>query len=198
MRNIVGQTPRGDDFFPRPTVVNRIYRAFANDAHLYLAAPRRVGKTAIMRHLEENPQPQYAFKYVITESVDNATAYFTVLVEAVHTLKKLPRQTLEALGAFLQRLRGIDVAGVGIQWEAGESTGPFAEFKKLVQTLDTNGLKVVIMIDEFPQTVKNILQRHGPDAAEHFLQLNREIRHEVHANIRFLLTGSIGLQTVAE
>jgi hypothetical protein len=67
-----------------------------------------------------------------------------------------------------------------------------------MQTLDTDGLKVVIMVDEFPQTVKNILQNQSKDAAEHFLQLNREIRHEAHENIRFILTGSIGLPTMAE
>jgi uncharacterized protein len=90
------------------------------------------------------------------------------------------------------------VAGVGIGWEARETAGPFAEFKKLVQTFDTGGMKVVIMVDEFPQTVKNILQKHGQDTAEQFLQLNREIRHEAHANIRFMLTGSIGLPIMAE
>lgn len=54
------------------------------------------------------------------------------------------------------------------------------------------------MIDEFPQTVENILRQHGVGAASQFLQFNREIRHEAHHQIRFMLTGSIGLPTMAE
>jgi uncharacterized protein len=62
-----GTNPRGDDFFSRHNIVTRIYRRLHAGAHIYLAAPRRVGKTAIMRHLEDNPRPDYAFKYLITE-----------------------------------------------------------------------------------------------------------------------------------
>jgi AAA+ ATPase superfamily predicted ATPase len=68
MKNIVGQVPRGDDFFPRGKIVNLIYRRLNSGANVYMAAPRRVGKTAIMRHLEDNPRENCEFQYIITES----------------------------------------------------------------------------------------------------------------------------------
>lgn len=40
MKNIVGQTPRGQDFFPRDAIINRIYRRLDGGAHIFLAAPR--------------------------------------------------------------------------------------------------------------------------------------------------------------
>ena len=56
MKNIVGQTPRGDDFFKRDNIVKKIYRRLEAGNHLFLSAPRRAGKTSIMRYLEDYPQ----------------------------------------------------------------------------------------------------------------------------------------------
>ncbi|MCZ6872445.1 MAG: hypothetical protein O7G88_02785 [bacterium] len=200
MRNIVGQTPRGDDFFPRDTIANRIYRRLSAGENVYLAAPRRVGKTAIMRHLEDKPRENYEFKYIITESVDNATDYFKRLLESLHRLKSLPRKSLDAIGGFLRKIKGVKIGleGVGFELDNAEKSEYFAELKGLMEKLDTGGTKVVIMIDEFPQTVKNILEKNDAEAAKQFLQLNREIRHLRNENVGFILTGSIGLPMVAE
>ncbi|MDH3599440.1 MAG: ATP-binding protein [Candidatus Tectomicrobia bacterium] len=198
MRNIVGQTPRGSDFFPRDNLVRHIYTRLNAGAHVYLAAPRRIGKTAIMRYLEDNPQENYEFKYLITASVDNADTYVQVLLESLHKLKKLPRRSLEAIGSFLSRINQVGAAGFEVGLSQGQATDHFAELESLIRTLDTGGTTVVIMIDEFPQTVENILREHGADAAEQFLQFNREIRHEAPDRIRFIFTGSIGLLTMAE
>ena len=54
------------------------------------------------------------------------------------------------------------------------------------------------MIDEFPQTVENIQRKDGEGAAQQFLQFNRELRHHDNANICFMITGSIGLPSLAE
>ncbi len=59
MKNIVGQTPRGRNFFPRPKLMKLLDRRLASGANVYMAAPRRMGKTAIMRYLEDNPQDAY-------------------------------------------------------------------------------------------------------------------------------------------
>jgi uncharacterized protein len=56
MKNIVGQTPRGKDFFPRATIINKIYRRLDSGDNLYLSAARRSGKTSIMKALEDSPK----------------------------------------------------------------------------------------------------------------------------------------------
>ena len=179
MRNIVGQTPRGEDFFPRDNIIRRIYRRLDSGVNVYLAAPRRVGKTAIMRHLEDNPRENYEFKYIITESVDDATAYFETLLDALHKLKQLSRRSIEAVGSFLGKIKEIKlgVEGVGFGFGENENSADLEELKALIEELDTDGTKIIIMVDEFPQTVKNILEKSGENAAKQFLQSNREIRH---------------------
>ena len=56
MKNVVGQTPRGTDFYPRDAVINKIYRRLDAGNHIFMSAPRRAGKTAIMRFMEDNPR----------------------------------------------------------------------------------------------------------------------------------------------
>jgi ABC-type lipoprotein export system ATPase subunit len=198
MRNIVGQTPRGKDFFPRDKIVNLIYRRLNSGAHVYMAAPRRVGKTAIMRHLEDSPREGYEFKYIITESIDNPITFFEQLSDSLHHLKSLSKKSLDAINNFMPTFEKVSVITTGVDFKLAERNKVFEDFKKLIKGLDTQGKTVIIMMDEFPQTVENILRRHGKEGAEQFLRFNREIRHQANENIRFLLTGSIGLPTIAE
>ncbi len=44
MKNIVGQTPRGKDFYPRDQIINKIYRRLESGNNLYLSAPPAVWK----------------------------------------------------------------------------------------------------------------------------------------------------------
>lgn len=197
MRNIVGQTPRGNDFFPRTRLINLIYRLLGSNSNVYMAAPRRVGKTAIMRHLLDNPQENYEFKYIITESVDNATNYFKDILDSLHKLKRISTRFIEAVGDIMCKIREPDIKDAKPDIKR-KDTEYFEELKKLVRDLGTDGTKIVIMVDEFPYTVENILRKSGREEAARFLRLNQEIRHHANKNIRFLLTGSIGLATIAE
>jgi hypothetical protein len=198
MKNIVGQTPRGDDFFPRDKIVNLIYRRLDSGANVYMAAPRRMGKTAIMRHLEDSPCDNYEFKYLITESVDSPIIYFKHLSDSLHHLKSLSKKSIDAIKHFMPEFERVSVITTGVELKFAERHKVFEDFKKLIKDLDTQGKTVIIMVDEFPQAVENILRAHGEGVAEQFLQFNREIRHQTNNNIRFLLTGSIGLPAVAE
>jgi hypothetical protein len=203
MKNIVGQTPRGDDFFPRNKIVNLIYRRLDSGANVYMAAPRRMGKTAIMRHLEDSPRDNYEFKYLITESVDNPIIYFKHLSDSLHHLKSLSKKSIDAIKRFMPEFERVSVITTGVElkfveMKFAERHKVFEDFKRLIKDLDTQGKTVIIMVDEFPQAVENILRAHGKGMAEQFLQFNREIRHQGNNNIRFLLTGSIGLPMIAE
>ena len=81
MKNVVGQTPRGSDFYPRENIINRIYRRLESGNHLYLSAPRRAGKTSIMRAMEDTPHEGYIFAYLNVEDCTNSEDYFRLLAE---------------------------------------------------------------------------------------------------------------------
>ena len=54
------------------------------------------------------------------------------------------------------------------------------------------------MLDEFPETLENIIETDGPEAGKHFLQSNREIRQnpEINQHVHFIYAGSIGLEHI--
>jgi len=56
------------------------------------------------------------------------------------------------------------------------------------------------MVDEFTETLDNILVKHGSQEARRFLQTFRELMHnrKITDNVQFLLTGSIGLQPLVK
>ena len=152
MKNIVGQTPRGTDFYPREAITDRIYRRLDSGNHLYLSAPRRSGKTSIMRALEDKPKAGYLFIYLNVEDCNDSEDYFRLLAEV---------------------------------------------FEELLRELESDGLTIVIMVDEFPVAVENIAKAQGNESAVRFLHANRGMRQRAQSGIRFIYTGSIGLPNVA-
>ena len=64
----------------------------------------------------------------------------------------------------------------------------------------SGGGKLIIMVDEFTETLDNILVKHGSQEARRFLQTFRELMHnrKITDNVQFLLTGSIGLQPLVK
>ncbi|MEM9985242.1 MAG: ATP-binding protein, partial [Bacteroidota bacterium] len=108
MKNIVGQTPRGEDFFPRDQLINLIYRRLEGGSNVFLSASRRVGKTSLMRFLEDNPREHFHFIYVITESVQGKEEYFRRLLEEI-----LRSEALSKLAELSERSKNVvkDILG---------------------------------------------------------------------------------------
>lgn len=194
MRSIVGSPPRGEDFLPRPEVIKKIYRKLET-SHIYLSAPRRVGKTAVMRHLEDNPKENYEFKYIITQACESPIEFYKLLIESVLSFRSLSAVTVGALKSFLNKIASVDILGNGIKLKEQEINYQ-KECKSIFSNLETNGKKVVIMIDEFTQTVDNIWKTQSHSSATSFLFANREIQAATSENIKFIYTGSLGLQSL--
>lgn len=202
MKNSLGNPARGEAFYPRNKEIGKIYRTLKSETNIYLAAPRRVGKTSILRYLEEKPEEGYYFIYVITESIDNINEFFKVIYnevissDSISRIKKVIERVKDKKDKFLEI---IDEAGPVKLKEAKEVdyhyllTQLFIHFNKEVGTL-------VIMIDEFPQTIQNIIDKTGVEEAKTFLQLNRELRLDKNllGKVNFIYTGSVSLFPMVE
>ncbi len=203
MKNIVGQTPRGKDFYPRTRIVNKIYRRLDSGSHIFMSAPRRAGKTSIMRFLEDKPQKGYVFLYVSVEDIDDSEAYFKLLAEellASEAVSKLAKASEKVSGIFEQFAEHIKRVKVwNIEFETQEKEPPkfSKEFEKLMRTLNTTDFTIVFLVDEFPIALERIISEHGEKAAADFLHTNRSIRQRAKSGIQFIYTGSIGLPNIA-
>lgn len=209
MKNVIGNPARGDNFFPRKHEVEMILSHLANGNNLQIAAPRRIGKTSILWHLLDNELENYIYVYVDSEAIRDESGFFKKLLKELLQIEAIQR--LGTLGTaakrgrkFLERVKSIKLFGHGIEFL--EDKGPVDYKEDLINFLAglqlEGDVKLIILLDEFPQTIQNIIERDKGEqaAAQKFLQSNREIRlhPEINFKVRFIITGSIGLNhTVA-
>ncbi len=205
MKNIVGQIPRGDNFYPREYIINKIYRRLDSGSHIFLSAPRRSGKTSIMRYLEDNPKENYIFLYANVEDAEEPETYFMMLSEllldsnAIGQLHRFSKKSRNKFAEFVDSVKSIKVWDL-VEVHATEKVKPkySEEFEKLMTNLDGSDPIVVLLVDEFPIALERISKKYGKEAAQKFLHVNRRIRQISDGGIRFIYTGSIGLPHITK
>ncbi|MFK7982738.1 MAG: hypothetical protein AB8G86_22350 [Saprospiraceae bacterium] len=203
MKNIVGQTPRGDDFFKRDQIIKKIYRRLEAGNHLFLSAPRRAGKTSIMRYLEDYPKEGYAFIYINTEDIADGEEFFRLIANELLNSSAIEKMTKVAEGSksifkqFAENVNKVKIWNFEVQLNQSESPKYKDDLETLMKKLDTESFKIVIMLDEFPVTIENIKKEKSEKDAVNFLHINWSIRQQANKGIQFIYTGSIGLPTIA-
>ncbi|MEM9885607.1 MAG: ATP-binding protein [Bacteroidota bacterium] len=205
MKNIVGAPTKRENFYKRDKIINRIYRRLDAGNHLLLAAPRRVGKTSIMLYLEEFPREGYECIYVYVESIHDPELFYATISKALlnsNALKKRSKASKHLGDLFegvLKRISKVEILGTGVELNHEQEDGNvFLDLQKMMQELEKSEETVVIMLDEFPGLIENIKKKHGIEAATFFLQQNRALRQETSENVKFIYTGSVGLQTIVK
>ena len=151
-----------------------------------------------MKYLEDFPRPPFSLTYLITESVNSEKEFYRrilnriVKTDFVKKSKKV-QNFLEQHTPTLKKI-GVD----GIEFGVREEHNYFEMLGSILKSPQPEANKLVIMIDEFPETLENIIEDEGDAAGRHFLQSNREIRQdsEITENVQFIYTGSIGLENI--
>jgi hypothetical protein len=208
MKNIIGNPARGEDFFPRKTEIHRIGKRIEAGGHIQLTAPRRVGKTSILMFFRDNPLAGYHFVYVDTEGVEEPDQYFKRLLEeilkisAISQSVRILKQFETGTNKFLGRVKTVKALGTQIELNEAAETDHYTELLNFIKGIDLAGEKIVVLNDEFPYTIENIIDKHNGDttAAESFLKLKRTLRTdpEIDGKLQLVYTGSIGLNALVE
>lgn len=187
-------------YFPRKEIERKIWTKLKQGENLLLAAPRRTGKSSILKHIEKNPEPGFIVKYKAVQSIDSTNEFFKslylLLLEDDKVFYHYQRYLKKAAGALkkiVSRIRTIKVDGIEISQDTRIDYRH--EFTTLLNMLPRDLGTIILLVDEFPDAVKNISidKKQGI----HFLQINRELRQgDFKAGIQFVYTGSIGLGNV--
>ncbi len=202
MKNKVGQAVSGEDYFDRPSEQNKIIRALRNDANVLISSPRRIGKTSILFKLVDSDIEGFHFLYIITQSIKTEDDFYRRLYETIidddavaSRTTRIGHKTRDFVSAALNRIKGVK----GVEIREGKGTDYRERFFNTMRTLPLEGRKIVILVDEFTQTVENIVRSGGKEQALSFLQALRELRHDeaLRDNLLFVFTGSVGLENVA-
>ena len=202
MRNIVGQIASKEDFYIRKRELSRIIRSLEAKANIQIAAPRRVGKSSILHYLKDNPPINCICIYIEVESARNENDFFRKIYrEIVRSLinkeQKLKEQISKKANQFLAHLKALKIVGVEVSFNEIEKLSFQEELLNFLLGMDLENTKLILMIDEFPEVILNILEDDKGDTknARNFLQTNRELRNnsELLGKVQFIYTGSSSL-----
>lgn len=199
MSIIVGQAVRGDNFWDRKNELEDIWDAVESGSHILISAPRRVGKTSIMYKVKDEPKENFIPIYIDTESADSENEFWQKLFHALkddeftNKLKSFSKTCWEKI----QNIKIEKITVSGVVFGDGEILDYKESFKRLVKDLDGDK-KIIIMIDEFAQTVENIIKYEDTKNALSLLKTHRELRQDekISSKVTFIYAGSIGLESV--
>jgi len=100
---IVGPPATGGGFYDREELVKLIWERLKVGSILFVA-PRRFGKTSVMLHLRDNPEPGYLPIFLDVEWLESPTQFVVeVIAEMVRSLPGF-RRALKGITGFPERL----------------------------------------------------------------------------------------------
>jgi hypothetical protein len=201
MKNIAGQPVRDSNFFDRPVLSRQFQQKIESGSSILISAPRRVGKTSLMLHIHDQGMEGYYFIYLITESVNNENEYFKRILNKIFETKFLTfmqKFSKKSHQSIKDRINRISEIGKTLKFDSESKRNFREEFIDIIKSIDLKNQKIIFLIDEFSQTVENIIEDEGKNSAIRFLQGNRELRQdpEINQKIQFVYAGSIGLEKI--
>ena len=199
MQIITGQSARKENFWKREKEITDILNKIEVGEHVLLVAPRRVGKTSIMHNLLDYTDNDKIYLYIDTESADNEQEFWKKLFhklmdeEFINTLKHKAHKLLK----YLSNINITEISAKGIKFGDSKELNYLEIFKEIIKNLDPNK-KLIIMIDEFAQTIDNIIRYENLKSARSLLLNHRELRQDktLSSKITIIYAGSIGLESV--
>lgn len=196
-RTIIGPPAEGDRYLPRPLVEEVFWAALQNGEHMVLVAPRRVGKSSIMKALVAVDRQDLVLVYQNIESCGTSAELYSrlwqLILEHVNLKKQFSQRSKEWLAGW--KIKGFSLDG-GLELDDADVDHK-ALLLGLVRQLGTEKINVVLLLDEFPEVVSRVHAKESREAAVDILHTLREMRQsEEFKHFTLVLAGSIGLHHV--
>lgn len=204
MKSTTGQPVRGDNFFDREPELDELWFLVERD-HVLMLAPRRVGKTSILRRMQDRPADGWSVAFADVEAVDSEAAFVAKLLAELVKLRPDPgfwSRLGEGIGGLVERVVRVEIGATSLAIDlTGAVAGDWQKIGdrmfRLLRDLDR---RCLIAIDEFPIFVRRLIgQEGGVERTRLLLDWFRSLRLDAElaeADVHFLLAGSIGLDAV--
>jgi len=208
LRNVTGAPVVRADFYDRELERRKLWRRLETD-HVLLLAPRRVGKTSMLKRMQAESRARGVCSVLVdSQGMADERAFVRRLFEAV------AKEAVEGgdgaadairvrlfggrLRAFIARFKSVELPGLAGELEAGGV--PWEEIgEALSSALAALESPWVLMVDELPVLVTKLLRKE-PEQARRFLDWFRAIRQSespAPGSLRWLVAGSVGLDVIA-
>ncbi|MEZ4432577.1 MAG: ATP-binding protein [bacterium] len=202
LKREVGNWVDGDRFWDRVDEIAQFIEHLDEGAHILLIAPRRTGKTSLMREVSRRLDDRYICVHADLEHCRSATDAIVELSVATREHRGLWSKVRDGFGRLLGRADELKIDeiilklrdGVGDAWQ---QTGDryFAELANAEKP-------VALFIDELPILVNRMLREgeagSGRAAVDVFMSWLRSVAQRHRGKVRLVISGSIGLGPVLQ
>ncbi len=184
--------------FDRERESARFWRHFRNGKNILMLAPRRIGKTVLINRLKEESE-NHGFHAIVlnVEGFRDEKAFFRQMCAAVQEEIGVGQAVIAAFTDRLKRvIRGGEIHDDWRNILLNTDWSTFADhlLAQLVEQQD--GVPWLFLVDEIPIFTRALLEAEGLRKTHDFLYTLRNLRQK-YESVRWLYTGSIGLDTVA-
>ena len=204
-RNIVGNVPEPSELYGRSEFIEHLWRQIQGN-NILLLAPRRFGKTGVMRHVLLRPVEGYWPVYFDLEDVDSPEEFVWQVTHALLSNDRV-RNFLSKAKSLPGKLRdwvketfdevGFEGAKVKFKSAVGEEWRDIA--RRLLLEMEKFDETVIFIFDELPAMLEKVQAKHGEDTARDFMAWFRTVRMQQKDQLRrhrFIVGGSIGIDLI--
>ncbi|MBS1660849.1 MAG: ATP-binding protein [Bacteroidetes bacterium] len=195
---VTGDAATEGRYLKREYINESFWREVRKGNHILLVAPRRVGKTSIMKDLACNCPEGFAGIYENIEGVsckiDFYQRLFELLLQSIHRSKL--KQAKELVGRWTNKFRIIEISKSGIKIEA-QKIDYEKEIRNLIPELKEAKVHVIIFLDEFAEIIYKLKKNGCQEDAISILHMLREMRSDDDfKHFTIVYAGSVGLEFV--
>jgi hypothetical protein len=210
-----GNPVTGDDFYNRVDEIRRLTELLLDGQHINLVAPRRCGKTSLMREIMLRLHPQgWATLEADFSSCATTQQFFECLKGKIEDQLAQSQdwsgKWMEKMTTFGKNIKEVKVMNIGLAMQSsGDSS--FAELDRNLRDLlkglaasATNG-RLLLGTDEIPIFLARIQLSAGDDVTKQnairqeisaLLYWLRDLRQDTTLPVTWFHCGSIGLETL--
>ena len=203
LKRATGNWVVGDQFWDREAELSLFLERLEEGAHLLLTAPRRIGKTSLLREAARRLDGRFLCLYVDLEKAESPSDAVVELGLAAHAYKPAWDRFVSLFQNVVKdTVETVKIKDLSIVLRSGLSADNWrSKGDELFQILAEQDQPVALFLDEVAILVNRLLRgsdyiitnerREEVDAFLSWLRAN-SIRHQ--GKIRLVLTGSIGLE----
>jgi hypothetical protein len=204
-RSLVGQIPDPDELYGREGFIDHLWRLIDGN-NILLLAPRRFGKSGVMRHVLLRARSNFLPLSFELEDVDSPEEFVwrvtrellrhDKLRSLLSTAKRLPK----ALAGWVKdTVDEAEFEGAKIKFKADIKEDWREAARRMLTELEKADMTIIFLFDEFPAMLDRLIEKQGEPVARDFLAWFRTVRlaqKDVLRRHRFIVAGSVGIDQI--
>ena len=202
---MVGQIPEPDELYGRTDFIDHLWKLLEGN-NVLLLAPRRFGKSGVMRHILLKPQANFLPLSFELEDVDSPEEFVWRVTKEI-----LAHDNVRKLLSNARKLPASLMNWAKDNFDEAEFEGAKIKFKseiredwreaarRMLTELEKAEQTVIFLLDELPAMLDRIIEKQGESPARDFLAWFRTVRLEqkdVLRRHRFIVAGSVGIDQI--